>query len=66
MCWQLVVIILVIVLIIAVAKSQHLDEQLWVNLLSCIFLRICFSLQEKESLAVTPPKQMQTLLFYWL
>ena len=30
---------------------------------SCILLRICFSLQEKQSPAITPPKHMQTLLF---
>ena len=32
----------------------------------CILLRICFSLQEKQFHAITPRKQMQTLLCYWL
>ena len=30
-----------------------------------VFLRIWFSSQEKKILAITPPKQMQSPLFYW-
>jgi len=30
-----------------------------------IFLRICFSLHQKEFPAITPPTHMQTLLSYW-
>lgn len=29
-------------------------------------VRICFSLQEKQSPTITPPKRMQIFLFYWL
>jgi hypothetical protein len=31
-----------------------------------IMHKMCFSLQEKQFHAITPPKLMQTLLFYWL
>ena len=46
---------------VAISIFMNLKEK------DCILLaRLCFSLQEKQFPTITPPKQMQTLLFYRL